>query len=226
MKKNDLTNLRFGKLKVIKEDFERCGNGDIKWECICDCGNIKSVRASNLKRGKTRSCGCLSKEIKRAGNRKHGLRHHPIYMVWKNMRSRCLHKNNPRYYCYGGRGITICDEWKDDPTSFIKWAEKNGWRQGLQLDRTNNDGNYEPSNCRFVSSSDNILNQGKRRTSNSGYTGVSLDSSTGKYFSEVTNKGRRARLGRYSTKKEALEARNKYIIDNGWSNKLQKYEGE
>lgn len=91
---------------------------------------------------------------KNNGNYKHGLVHgsrHPLYTAWQNMKGRCKNKNNPKYHRYGGRGIQVCKEWLDDVNHFVGWALSNGWEKGKTLDRIDNDGNYEPSNCQWVS---------------------------------------------------------------------------
>jgi hypothetical protein len=89
---------------------------------------------------------------------KHGLRRHPIFTLWANIKSRCKNQNHPKYKDYGGRGISICNEWNDDFKTFYDWCITNGWQQGLEIDRVNNNGNYEPSNCRFVTRTQNMRN--------------------------------------------------------------------
>ena len=95
---------------------------------------------------------------------KHGHCYHPIYKVWAAMKQRCYNENYPEYYYYGGRGISICVEWKDYPRIFVEWALNNGWEKGLFIDRINNDGNYEPDNCQWITQSENT----KRRNLSSG----------------------------------------------------------
>lgn len=92
-------------------------------------------------------------------HRTHGLTKHPLYSVWVGMKGRCLYPSQPSYKNYGGRGITICDEWLNDFKSFYDWATSNGWKQGLVLDRIDFNGNYEPSNCRWVSNKENNDNR-------------------------------------------------------------------
>ena len=95
------------------------------WICQCDCGNIKTVDAHRLKTGYTKSCGCLSVDIARQKATRHGLRHTRIYNIWRNMKYRCEHKDHPQYIDYGGRGISVCEEWHDF-MMFYKWATENG----------------------------------------------------------------------------------------------------
>jgi predicted XRE-type DNA-binding protein len=130
----------------------------IRWKCICDCGNTYYARAYPLKTGAIKSCGCLEKENLKIISQHtviHGRSKDPLYHIWKSMRMRCLNPNDKRYHRYGGRGISICEEWLKDPMAFIRWAENNGYRPGLTLDRRENDQNYSPDNCRWVK---NVIN--------------------------------------------------------------------
>jgi len=124
----------------------------------CSCGTIKAIRHDHIKRGKIFSCGCLKREISKKYNTKHGLAGHIIYNTFYCMLSRCYNKKTKHYKNYGGRGIIICDEWRNDKELFFKWALDNGWSKELEIDRIDNDGNYEPSNCRFVAHNINAQN--------------------------------------------------------------------
>lgn len=128
--------------------------------CWCECGKVKKTSAKEFKTGGVKSCGCIS-FLK--GNIKHGFAsgnaNHPLYRVWAGMKDRCYYKKNKRYNRYGLRGIKVCSEWKNDASRFIKWALKNGWEKGLQIDRINNNGNYTPTNCRFVTNAENVNNR-------------------------------------------------------------------
>lgn len=146
----DITGERFGKLTVLGKSKMQDGNG-LLWDCLCDCGNKKTVRGFNLRKGKTKSCGCIRKE--KPNGEKHGMSNSRLYSVWSNMKTRCCNKNNRAYPRYGGRGIKVCDEW-NNPESFIEWALDNGYSDKLTLDRIDNDGNYCPNNCRWVSMKD------------------------------------------------------------------------
>ena len=129
----------------------------------CDCGNNSTVKLTAVRNGKSKSCGCYRDKMSsiRASEltKTHDLSKHPIYRVWTGMRSRCKYPSSSSYKNYGGRGIKVCDEWEKDFIIFYNWAIVNGWKEGLQLDRINNDGNYEPSNCQFVSRKENIDNR-------------------------------------------------------------------
>lgn len=148
-----------GMLTVVSEVEKRPGSGIRRFECICECGNTTHVDAGNLKKKTTRSCGCLRLSQKRDAMTKHGVRFHPAYSRWNAMRARCYLEYHPGYKNYGARGIKVCDEWRDDPSAFVKWADESGFRKDLQLDRRDNDGDYTPENCRWVTRSVNNRNR-------------------------------------------------------------------
>lgn len=152
----NISGKRFGRLIALDEFYLK--NHKAFWLCECDCGNKVYVSGNALQGGRTKSCGCLYKET-RQGGLKHGKWSHPIYWVYRSMLERCYNKNNPFFHNYGGRGIIVCDEWKKDFKCFYDWATSNGWTIGLQIDRTNNDGNYSPLNCRFVTRKVNMNNR-------------------------------------------------------------------
>jgi len=135
---------------------------------------------------------------------KHGLYHHPLCKVWYNMKHRISNKNNRDYHCYGGKGITICEEWKDDPTNFIIWAENNGYQKGLMLDRIDNNLGYYPKNCQFITPAQSILNRRLLRKDNtSGYCGVSYDKNARKYSAFIKVNKIRRYLGLFNSARMA-----------------------
>lgn len=154
---------RYGKLIIVSEmrwHISPSGRRDRVVKCQCDCGKFIEVLFSSLKnKRRTHSCGCHQIETIRAANTKHGLSYHPLYKRLLNMKNRCYYTKDISYSNYGGRGIKVCDEWLNDFQTFYNWGIANGWEEGLQIDRIDNNGNYEPSNCRFVTSQDNIHNQ-------------------------------------------------------------------
>lgn len=163
-----LENTRFGRLVALTKVKV---NDRVKWNCICDCGNFKIVSGCKLKSGNTKSCGCLQRESRIT----HGRSSTKLYKSWSVMINRCINPNCPSYPDYGGRGITVCDRWK---YSFENFLEDMGERpEGMSLDRKDNDGNYEPSNCRWATGTQQEFNKRVRIDSSSGITGVTLTNS-------------------------------------------------
>lgn len=193
---------RWSVLSCIKEPY---------WQCRCDCGTVRTVRASSIKSGHSKSCGCLNID----NHTSHGLRRHPLYNIWHAMVTRCSNKCQDTFrHRYYDRGIRVCDEWQHSPTAFIQWAEASGYSKGLELDRLNNAGDYCPSNCRFVTRQTNVCNTDIRKDNTSGHKGVSFIKTTGKWRAYKIIEGKHYHLGYYVNKDEAIKARNTFTGEN------------
>lgn len=135
---------RFGKLTVVELVHDGLYD-DRVWRCRCDCGNIANAKEKYLKNGHRKSCGCLIGRHMAT----HGETKTRLFKIWSSMHERCEREKHPHFKDYGGRGVTVCDEW-DEFIPFREWSLQNGYNDLLTIDRKNSDGNYEPSNCRWV----------------------------------------------------------------------------
>lgn len=158
----DISNQKYGRLCAIRR-VDNNKHNQVCWLCRCECGNEIIVTTIDLRRGHTKSCGCLRKEIVGATHRTHGKRHTRLHSIWATMKERCDLKKRRDYKYYGGRGITVCDEWRNDFQAFYDWAMANGYLDDLTIDRIDVNGNYEPSNCRWITIQEQQKN--KRNTS-------------------------------------------------------------
>jgi hypothetical protein len=151
----DLNGKRFGRLTVISKSEEHNKYGQVIWLCKCDCGNEIIATTGDLNRGHVKSCGCLQKEKVIQACTKHNESRTRLYRIWSNMKCRCYSPKATSYENYGGRGICICDEWLKSYQAFSLWAKNNGYNDSLTIDRKNDNGNYEPSNCEWKTLGDN-----------------------------------------------------------------------
>ena len=168
LRSNDLNGRTFGRLKII------CKSGStargILWVCRCDCGERREILSASLTNGNTKSCGCARNESNVARSKTHGLTCSPEYVVWSALKSRCLNPNNLDYPSYGGRGITICEQWLSFEAFYIDMGPRPD--KGYSVERCDNNGNYDPSNCHWVTVKEQSRN--KRNTRYVEYEGQSI----------------------------------------------------
>ena len=194
---------------MVKERAENYispkGKRDTQWKCMCDCGKMTTARGADLTSGRKKSCGCLQKDHAI----KHGMEGTRLYRIWHGMKDRCKNENGKNYANHGGRGISICEEWCNDFQAFYDWSMENGYQDGLTIDRRDNDGNYEPSNCRWTTAKVQANNRRSNRMIE--YEG---ESHTEAEWGEITGLGRsvvhqRLKEG-WSIKKTLTEPKRRY----------------
>ena len=179
------------------------------------CGKEFEAITKNIKKGNTRSCGCLYK-----GQPTHGLTYNKFYKTWHNMIRRCTNPKNSSYKNYGGRGITVCDEWLD-VTNFVAWCEETYPNiKGYSLDRIDNDKGYSPDNCTWSSRTMQNINQRMKVTNKSGYNGIIWNKKNSNWKAGIGVNHKLVYIGSFLTKEEAVLARDNYIIENNLPHKL------
>ena len=194
-KRDCMLNHRFTRL-VVTSEAGRSKSGELLWLCKCDCGNEVRVPGRALRDGITRSCGCLKRDVCAARHTKHNIYGYPLYKCWINMKGRCTCPTNKSYKYYGGRGITLCDEWMNDPLAFYNWALENGWRKGLTIERMDVDGPYSPDNCTWATRAQQSNNM---RTNH-----------------QITYNGRTQNLSQWADELGIPRQRLSYRINKGW----------
>ena len=175
------------------------------------CGKEFKTTYEDIKKGNTKSCGCLS-------GKKHGLRHHRFYSTWASMKQRCYNMKSKGYINYGGRGIGVCEEWLD-AENFIKWAEENHIN-GCTLDRIDNDKGYSPENCRWADATTQVINRRKPKSNTSGFVAVYWQEHKKSWRVRLSINKKRISLGCYKNIEDAVKARDDYIIKYNLSYKL------
>ena len=157
----DLTGKRFGHLLVIAPAYQV--KDKIYWECLCDCGKTHYVQGRKLREGLIKSCGCSRLKEISASKTVHGHRGERLYRIWQGMKQRTTNQHGKDYARYGGKGISVCDEWAKDYLTFREWALSHGYADDLSIDRIDNDKGYSPNNCRWATQKEQSNN---RHTSN------------------------------------------------------------
>lgn len=206
----DISGQIFGKLTVLSE--HRRQGSITQWLCQCECGNKTWVARGKLTSGHTRSCGCIVKKYD-------GLSDHPLYGIYANIKYRCYNPNCQVFENWGGRGIVMCQEWFDDFTLFYDWSIENGYQFGLTIDRIDNDGNYEPDNCQWITRSENtakanLINH-RRKTE---YIYYGIDPHGKRYeFTNANQFGETFGINPSEIRKHARKSKTrKCMMRNGW----------
>lgn len=151
----DLTGSRLGKWTVLHREPNR--GKAVMWKCQCECGNIAVIHGTSLKSGTSTQCRQCRDTYRTA--RKHGQTRTPLYRVWCRIKGCTSNANHQDFKWYGAKGVKVCDEWANDFETFHQWAIQNGYEKGLTIDRKDVDGDYEPSNCRWITIQEQSLNK-------------------------------------------------------------------
>lgn len=208
MKYNSIkTGDQFGRLTAMDRSGKQCNSHYYRY-FKCDCGNVKEILENNVMRGCTQSCGCLHNELLSKRCIKHRQTKSRLYRIWSLMKHRCLNKNNKNFSYYGGRGIKVCEQWINNFISFRDWAITNGYQSHLSIDRIDNNGNYCPDNCRWIT----LPEQQKNKRNTIKFNGECAKDASIKLGGCGNLVSGRMRLG--WTKKEAFTKTLKHKIKN------------
>lgn len=201
----DLVNHRFGKLVVIKFDsFNEKQRGSTQWLCRCDCGKEKVVGRQHLLRGNTKSCGCIKAEYEESHDK--GMYKTPEYRTWIRIKTRCENENTPYYFNYGGRGIKVCEKWSKSFEAF--YADMgNRPSKDYSIDRKDNNGDYEPDNCKWSTRFEQQRNIRLQKNNSTGVNGVQWDKKINKYVARMTFCDKNLHIGCFELIEDAARAR-------------------
>jgi hypothetical protein len=206
MKKGD----KFGRWTFVGESWlELRRNRNVKiGKFVCECGVERVCEMHSVKRGNSKSCGCLRKEEISKANTKHSLRNHALYGAWLATRQITTNHKNPDYKYYGALGIKVCDEWQEFQ-SFYDWAIANGWSKGLHLSRHDKEKDFTPENCYFANQAviQSVGNTKMPNTNKSGYVGVCWDKPRCKWAAQIKINKKKYNIGRFDELNDAVEAR-------------------
>ena len=180
------------------------------------CGTKFRADTYGINSGHSKSCGCYQKRRASESTKTHGLKNTRLYTIWSNIKDRTLNPKHKKYNDYGGRGITICGEWKNDFMSFYNWAISNDYEEnkGLSIDRIDNNESYYPENCRWATQTIQTRNRRIQKNNISGYRGVNFHKRDKIFTAQISVNKKRIHLGSFLTAVEGAIAYNKYIIEN------------
>lgn len=193
-----------GRLTVI-DIVGKSKNGSYIWSCLCECGNSKDVISSSLNSGLVQSCGCLYDSIKGKQAITNGAKDSKEYNSWSAMKQRCYYKQHSYYLSYGGRGIKVCDRWRNSFENFL--VDMGKCPEGSSLDRIDPDGDYKPENCRWADNSTQAFNQTKSGSNSSGKTGVHWHKATNKWAASISKDRQVFHLGVFEKFENAKKIR-------------------
>lgn len=207
-------------IKEVSPYISPNGRAQRKAVFLCNCGNEFVSQINSVKCRETTSCGCICMTM--PNGLTHGLYGHPLYKRWSNMINRCYNPKSINYKYYGGRGITVCDEWRNDPKAYLDYIQSlpNAMNPGFTIDRIKNDKGYYPRNLRWADKHIQAVNQKKQENNTSGFAGVSWNKKSQKWVAYISVPEKLIHLGSHVTLELAVIARNQYILEN----KLTEYE--